>query len=97
MKTGDHVLSCDDVYGGTSRYLRKFANEKHGIEVDFVDLSNLETVKKNIKPNTKLVWIETPSNPTYKVCDVRELVKTVKAVNDKIIILGDNTFATPYL
>lgn len=77
--------------------MRKYSVAKHGVEVDFVDLTNLETLKKSLKPNTKLVWIETPSNPTYKVCDVKALVKIVKEFNKNIIIVGDNTFATPYL
>lgn len=78
IKTGDHVLCCDDVYGGTNRYLRRFSKEKHNIDVDFVDLTDLEKVKAAIKPNTRIVWIETPTNPTYKVCDVREVVRVVR-------------------
>jgi len=60
-------------------------------------LTNLDAVKAGLKPSTRLVWIESPTNPTYKTCDVEALVKIVKGYNKDIIIVGDNTFASPYL
>ena len=57
LKSGDHVIVCDDVYGGTQRYLRVFSDLQYGVKADFVDLSNIEKVKNAIKKETKLVWI----------------------------------------
>ena len=63
LKTGDHILAIDDVYGGTGRYFRKMAVEIYGMEVDFVNMTNLENVENGFKDNTKLVWVESPTNP----------------------------------
>ncbi len=63
-------MVCDDVYGGTQRYMRLFSKEKFGIEVDFVDMTKLENIEKAIKPNTKMIWVETPTNPTLKMVDL---------------------------
>lgn len=78
LKTGDHLITCDDVYGGTQRYMRLFANQKFGIELDFVDMSNIENISKAIKPNTKLVWVETPTNPTLKIVDLKAVAHLCK-------------------
>jgi len=71
LKTGDHVISCDDVYGGTGRYFRRIGIEKHNLSVDFIDLTDIELVKKTINEKTKLLWIETPTNPLLKICDIK--------------------------
>jgi cystathionine gamma-lyase len=97
LKQGDHIIVCDDVYGGTQRYMRRFFSEKHGIETEFIDITLVENVEKAIKPNTKLVWIETPTNPTLKLIDIDAVSKAVKAADPNIIILVDNTFPSPYL
>lgn len=94
LKSGDHILSCDDVYGGTNRMLNKVL-KKFGIENSMIDMSNLEEVKANIKDNTKIMWIETPTNPTLKVFDIEELCKLAKQNN--MISVIDNTFASPIL
>lgn len=70
LKTGDHVIACDDVYGGTQRYMRVYAQDKFGIHVDFADMTKLENVEKLIKAETKMIWIETPTNPTLKMVDI---------------------------
>lgn len=70
LKGGDHVVAGDDLYGGTNRLLRNVAI-KMGIEIDFVDLTNLEKVEQAIKPTTKLFWMETPTNPLLKVVDIK--------------------------
>jgi cystathionine gamma-lyase len=57
LKTGEHLIACDDVYGGTQRYMRLFCQKQFGIELDFVDMTNLDNISKAIKPNTKLIWI----------------------------------------
>jgi cystathionine gamma-lyase len=88
-------LCLDDVYGGTNRLFRKIVS-KSNIDFSFVDLTNLENVAKNIKSNTKLVWVETPSNPTMKLIDIKNLCLIVKEINKDILILVDNTFVTSY-
>jgi len=95
LSSGDHVISCDDVYGGTQRYMRRIASEKHKIDFDFVDLTDLDVVKKAIRKNTKLIWIETPTNPTLKCGDIQKLCQIAK--EHGILTVVDNTFASPYL
>lgn len=92
-----HIVCSDDVYGGTNRYLRMYAMEKFGYEVDFVDMTDIKKVEAAIKPNTALVHIETPTNPTMKITDIQGVCDAVKKKDPKILIMGDNTFATPYL
>jgi len=91
---GDHVLCCDDVYGGT-RYLRRVAI-KNGIQTTLVDLTDLKLVEKEIRPETKLVWIESPTNPLLKVIDIQAVCELVRRVQPKALIVVDNTFMTPY-
>jgi len=95
LKAGDHVISIDDVYGGTNRFLNRVASTQ-GIESSFVDLSDPNILKDAIKENTKLLWIETPTNPTMKIVDVEAIVKIVKSINKDIIVVVDNTFMSPY-
>lgn len=95
LASGDHVLCVDDVYGGTQRYMRRILNERQGVKVDFVDFGDLNTVRKNMKPNTKIVWAETPTNPTLKICDIAGIAKICK--EKKALLVVDNTFFTPYL
>ena len=95
LNHGDHVLCIDDVYGGTQRYLRKILSERQGIEISLVDFNNPEDVRTSIKPNTKIVWAETPTNPTLKVCDIAAVAQICKENN--LIFVVDNTFMSPYL
>lgn len=74
LSAGDHILVTDDLYGGTSRLLRNVTT-RMGIEPEFVDASNLELVERSIKSNTKMVWIETPTNPLMKVIDIEAVCK----------------------
>lgn len=98
LYSGDHILCCDDVYGGTNRYLRRFSVEKHKYEVDFVNMTDYNSVEKGLKSNTKLVWIETPTNPLLKIIDIEEIVKIVRKKNgNNTIVVVDNTFSSPYL
>lgn len=70
----EHALFCDDVYGGTRRYTTKVAIDNHGIKADFVDLTQpIEEIEKKINKNTRLLWLETPTNPTLKVCDIKKI------------------------
>ena len=94
LNAGDHVLSCDDVYGGTFRLFDKVFL-KHGIQYNMVDMSDLGNIEKHIKPNTRLIWLETPTNPMLKIFDIAAIAKIAKAKN--CLLAVDNTFATPYL
>lgn len=101
LKSGDHILACDDIYGGTNRYFNKVV-KKFGVEIDMVDPTNLKAVQAGIKPNTKVVWLETPTNPTLKICDIEAVVEIVatcrgtQSDNPRPIVVVDNTFASPY-
>lgn len=94
LSKGDHVVITNDVYGGTFRLVTKVLT-RLGIDHTFVDMTNLESVKQAIQPNTKLLYIETPSNPTLKVTDIRKVVEIAKQHN--CLTFLDNTFLTPAL
>ena len=96
LKAGDHLITSADIYGGTYRLFSAIIT-KFGIEVTFLeDLNNLETLKKTIKSNTKMVWIETPSNPLLNIIDIESVANFTKSVNPEIIVAADNTFLSPY-
>lgn len=93
LKGGDHVIAMDDMYGGTFRLFDKVL--KHdGMEFTFTDLTKAENFEKAIKPNTKLVWLETPTNPTLKLVDISKIASVAKAKG--ILVAVDNTFMSPY-
>jgi cystathionine gamma-lyase len=94
LKSGDHVISIDDVYGGTQRYFRRTAAPSYGIEFDFMDLSDPDALAAAWKPNTKMVWLETPTNPTLKITDIEAVAKVVHAKGGLLVV--DNTFMSPY-
>ncbi len=93
LKAGDHVIAGDDMYGGTFRLFDKVFRH-FGIEFSFVDLTQPENLKAALKPTTKLVWLETPTNPTLKLADIRKIAATVAGKN--ILVAVDNTFMSPY-
>lgn len=94
FKQGDHILVADDVYGGTYRlFQRVFAN--FGLEFSFVDMTDLAATRAAFRPNTRLVWIETPTNPLLKVLDIAALSEL--AQRHQTLLGVDNTFASPYL
>jgi len=92
LNPGDRILVCDDVYGGTGRLFRRLY-AKYNLDFQFIDMSDLELVKKTATPNTKLVWVESPTNPTMKVIDIAAMGKIAKSVGAKLVV--DNTFASP--
>jgi len=94
LKAGDHIVSSDDVYGGVSRLFNTVL-QKHGLEFTYVDTSFPENVTNAIKPNTKLIWIETPTNPLLKISDVKEIARI--AHERGLLLAVDSTFATPAL
>jgi cystathionine beta-lyase len=93
LSSGDHMIVTEDVYGGTYRLLSSILT-RLGIESTFVDMTDIEQVKKALKPNTKAVYMETPSNPTLKITDVAAVTNWAK--EHDLITMLDNTFMTPY-
>ena len=94
LKSGDHVILSDSVYISAYRMLHELLPEKYQIQSTLVDTSNLEAVKSAIKPNTKLIHIETPANPTMKISDITAISKIARAHGALLSV--DNTFASPY-
>jgi cystathionine gamma-lyase len=93
LKSGDHVIASDDLYGGTKRLFNQvFAN--HGITFTFVDAVIPANIKEAIQPNTRLVWIESPTNPLLKLSDIKAISTITKTKN--LILVVDNTFSSPY-
>ncbi|MDP4083425.1 MAG: bifunctional cystathionine gamma-lyase/homocysteine desulfhydrase [Bacillota bacterium] len=93
FNTGDHVILTDDVYGGTYRVITKVLS-RFGIEATFVDTSHLEMIKNAIQPNTKAIYLETPTNPLLKITDIESAAKLAR--ENGLLTIVDNTFATPY-
>ncbi len=94
LSSGDHVVISEDVYGGTYRLITEVLS-RYGIEYTFVDMTNLIQVKQAIKPNTEVLYVETPSNPLLKVTDIKAVSKLAKENNALTFV--DNTFLTPAL
>ena len=93
LDTGDHVVAMDDLYGGTHRLFNKVKKRSAGLNFTYADLTNLDTLKDAVTDQTKLIWIETPTNPMLKLVDLHGIVTFAK---DRGILLAcDNTFATP--
>ena len=95
LKPGDHVLALNDLYGGTYRLFNNVRQNTAGLEFSFINMSNPEEVILAIKNNTKMIWVETPSNPLLKCVDLQQIAKIAKQYN--LISVVDNTFATPIL
>jgi cystathionine gamma-lyase len=93
-----HVVSVNDVYGGTFRYMTRVAKENQGLETTFVDLENAdeEQVKRAIRDNTKLIWIESPTNPTLRLIDIPRIAAIAHAHPARPLVLVDNTFMSPF-
>ena len=94
LQSGDEILAVDDIYGGAFR-LFTTVYEKFGIKVNFVDTADLESIFNAVTPNTKLIWLETPTNPTLKISDIEAIAKIAKA--NGCLLCVDNTFASPVL
>ncbi len=94
LRPGDHILASNDLYGGTYRLFRQVLGP-FGVDSDFVDMSDVSRVEQALKPETKLLWIETPTNPLVRVVDIRALAEL--AHSKGISVAVDNTFATPAL
>ena len=95
LSAGDHVVVTDDLYGGTYRLFSRVL-ERYGFEFTYVDMSDLDAVRAAIKPNTKLFWLETPTNPLLKLIDIKGVVALRVAHAAHATVVVDNTFASPY-
>lgn len=94
LNPGDEVISTNDLYGGTYRLFRTIF-EKYGIVFHFVDMTDVKTIEEKVNANTKLIWVETPTNPMLNIIDIKAVATVAKKAG---ALLGvDNTFATPYL
>lgn len=102
LKPGDHVISSSDLYGGAHRLFNEIMTPI-GLSYDFVDARYIEKITAAVKDNTRMVWLESPTNPLMRLCDIEAIVNEVKKLNknrsaDKKILVGfDNTFASPFL
>ena len=96
LKPGDEIITGDDLYGGTYRMFTQLF-QKYGLEFSYVDMNSVENITNKITQKTRLIWIETPTNPLMKIADIEAISSEVKSNNSEILIAVDNTFATPYL
>jgi len=93
LSNGDHVVAGDDLYGGTFRLFDKVVR-RNGVDFSFVDLTDLSTLETAVNSKTKMIWIETPTNPTLKIVDIKAVCQFAKSKN--LIVVVDNTFMSPY-
>ncbi|AGM35087.1 cystathionine gamma-synthase [Idiomarina loihiensis GSL 199] len=96
LDSGDHIVAMDDLYGGSFRLFDKVRGRSAGLKFSYVDLADLSAVEASIQDNTRMIWVETPSNPMLKLVDIEAIVKLAKKKNPDIIVVVDNTFATPF-
>jgi cystathionine gamma-lyase len=94
LSSGDHVIATDDLYGGSFRLFDKVRKRSAGLEFSFVDLADLAAVEAAIRPNTKMIWVETPTNPLLRLVDLSAIAKLARSKG--ILTVADNTFASPY-
>lgn len=95
LPQGSHILVCDDVYGGTYRLFDKVRKQSAGITADFIDMTDINQLTRYLRPETRMIWIETPTNPMLKLIDLAKLGRFGR--QHQLITVADNTFATPKL
>ncbi|KTD51654.1 cystathionine beta-lyase [Legionella quinlivanii] len=95
LNSGDHVIAMNDLYGGTFRLFDKVKTRTSNLSFSFVDMTNLAAVEAAIKPETRMIWLETPSNPMLMLANLREIAALAK--KHQLIAVADNTFATPWI
>ena len=99
VQCNDHMICVDDVYGGTQRYFRKIVTPMMDLHIDFCDLSNpsaLPWKTTTTTSSTKLVWLETPTNPTMKITDIAAIAQEIRTHHPDCVLAVDNTFCSPY-
>ena len=94
LKMDDHVVAFDDLYGGTRRLFNHVFQENYGITFSYVDARDTENVKAALRKDTRFVWLESPTNPLIRLCDIREIAGI--AHDAGVLVVVDNTFASPY-
>jgi cystathionine gamma-synthase len=95
LKPGDHIVVADDVYGGTYRLVARVLAPAMGIEFDTIDMTDLDALKKSLRDETRVVWVETPTNPLLKIIDIAAVAELAHETGAWCVV--DNTFASPYL
>lgn len=95
IDSGDHLIAMDDLYGGTYRLMTRVRERSMGLKVSYVDMVDASRIEAAITPRTKMIWVETPTNPTLKIVDLRAVAAIAQKHN--LITVCDNTFATPIL
>jgi cystathionine gamma-lyase len=95
LDSGSHIIASDDLYGGSFRLFERVRSKSANLQFTFLDLSDPATLKKAVRPNTRMVWVETPSNPLLKVIDLRAVGEFARENN--LIAVADNTFASPWI
>lgn len=95
LDTGDHVIASDDLYGGTYRLFERVRRRSAGLDFSFVDLADLKALEAAITPRTRMIWVETPTNPTLKLVDLAAVAALARRRG--LLCVADNTFATPFV
>ena len=95
LSSGDHVIAMDDLYGGTYRLFENVRKRSAGLDFTFCDLSDGKALEASLKPNTKMIWIETPTNPLLKIADLKAISSFAK--DNNLIAVCDNTFCSPFV
>lgn len=95
LDAGDNIVCFDDLYGGTNRYFRTCAS-RFGLDITYVDARDPERLRQALKPNTKMVWMETPTNPTMKLLDIKAIADIIKTDAPQAFLVIDNTFMSSY-
>jgi cystathionine gamma-lyase len=95
LDSGDHIIAMEDLYGGTFRLFERVRKRSANLDISFVDLSNVQALEAAIRPKTKLIWIETPTNPTLRLVDIAQVAEVARKRG--ILTVVDNTFASPWV
>lgn len=95
LPAGSHIVSADDLYGGSRRLFERVRRQSAGLDVTYVDLSDIAAVEAAVRPDTRMLWVETPTNPLLKLADLTALAGIARRHN--LISVADNTFASPYI
>jgi cystathionine gamma-lyase len=95
LDSGDHVIAMDDLYGGSYRLFERVRRRSAGLDFSFVDLDDMAAVKAAVRPNTRMIWLETPTNPMLKLADIAKLARFAKQRG--LLLVVDNTFCSPIL
>ncbi len=94
LDAGAHIIASDDLYGGSFRLFERVRKRSMGLQVSFIDMTDAQAVRAALRPNTKMVWVETPSNPLLKLIDLAAVAQIAREAN--LIAVADNTFASPW-